>query len=69
MFSISLEQPQQIGIKVFTVTGQEIMNTDEGLIEAGTHGIVIDASSWKPGLYIYQLMAGSRIFSGKLAIK
>jgi len=45
------------------------MNTDEGILEAGKHGIMLDWTSWKPGLYLYQVMVGGKIFTGKLTVK
>jgi hypothetical protein len=68
IFAISLDKPSQVRIKVFSVTGQVIMNTDEGVMEAGNQGIMIDATSWKPGLYLYQVIAGGNTFSGKLTV-
>ena len=68
IFAISLDKPTQVRIKVFSVTGQVIMNTDEGVMEAGNQGIMIDATSWKPGLYLYQVIAGGNTFSGKLTV-
>jgi hypothetical protein len=69
IFAVSLDKSAQVSIKVFSVTGQVMMNTDEGIIETGKHGIVIDATSWKPGLYLYQVMAGEKAFTGKLTVK
>jgi hypothetical protein len=69
VFAVSLEKPAQVSIKVFAVTGQVMMNKNEDVLEAGKHGILIDATSWKPGLYLYQVMAGGKVFSGKLTVK
>jgi len=67
--AISLEKPAPVTIKVFAVTGQVMMYNDEGMMEVGKHGIVLDGTSWKPGLYLYQVMVGGKIFTGKLTVK
>jgi rhamnogalacturonan endolyase len=66
---ITLEQPASVSLKVFSVTGQLVVNSDEGLIETGQHSILLDATSWKQGLYLYQVTAGDQIFTGKLTVK
>lgn len=68
VFAISLDKPMPVSVKVFSVTGQVILDTDEGILEAGKQGIVVDASSWKPGLYLYQVVAGVKAFTGKLTV-
>jgi hypothetical protein len=68
IFAVSLEKPAQVSIKVFAIAGQVIMNVDEGILEAGKHGIVLDATSWKPALYLYQVKAGEQVFTGKLTV-
>lgn len=67
--AISLEKPASVSIKVFAVTGQVMMYNDEGMMEAGKHGIALDGTSWKSGLYLYQVMIGEKIFTGKLTVK
>lgn len=68
-FVLSLEKQAPVSIKVYAVTGQMIMFTDEGIMEAGTHRILLDGSSWMPGQYLYQVMVGENIFTGKLTVK
>jgi hypothetical protein len=69
IFAVSLDKTAPVVIKVYAVTGQLMMNTDEGVLEAGKHGIVLDASTWKPGLYLYQVMVGENSFTGKLTVR
>jgi len=68
-FAISMEKQAPVSIKIFAVTGQMMMFTDEGIMEAGKHGVVVDGTSWMPGLYLYQVLVGENIFTGKLTVK
>lgn len=69
IFAISLDQAAPVRIKIYSVTGQMIINNDEGMLEAGKQAIVIDAASWKPGLYLYQVIAGAKTFTGKMTVR
>lgn len=68
VFAITMDKADAVKIKVFSVTGKEIMNIDEGILEAGKQGILIDAGSWKPGLYLYRVTTGGKVFTGKLTV-
>jgi hypothetical protein len=66
---ITLEQPVPVSLKVFAVTGQLMVDSDEGILETGQHGIMLDGTSWKQGLYLYRVTAGDKIFTGKLTVR
>ena len=67
--AISLENQASVNIKVFAVTGQLMVDSDEGTLDAGQHNIKLDGTSWNQGLYLYQVIAGDKIFTGKLTVK
>jgi hypothetical protein len=67
--AILLENSSSVNIKVFAVTGQLMVDSDEGLLAAGLHNIKLDGTSWNQGLYLYQVIAGDKIFTGKLTVK
>jgi hypothetical protein len=66
---ITLENQANVNIKVYSVTGQLVVDLEEGNLSAGEHSIMVDASSWKQGLYLYQVVAGDQIFSGKITVR
>lgn len=65
---ITLENPATVYIKIYSVTGQMVVDSEEGNLSAGQHNILLDATSWKQGLYLYQVTAGEKIFTGKVAV-
>jgi len=67
--AVLLENSSSVNIKVFAVTGQLMVDSDEGLLAAGLHNIKLDGTSWNQGLYLYQVIAGDKIFTGKLTVK
>jgi hypothetical protein len=66
---LSLNGPASVTIKVYSLTGQVVYESDEGVMEAGRQEITFDGSTWMPGLYLYQVMAGGQLFTGKLTVK
>jgi len=65
---VSLQEEAPVQIKVFSLTGQLIYKSPEGLKSAGKHSLLLDATTWKQGLYIYEIRAGEKAFTGKLAV-
>jgi hypothetical protein len=65
---ISLTTESEILIRVFNLNGQKVYDVKEGMKSVGQHSFMLDASSWGRGLYIYEVIAGDRIFTGKLAV-
>ncbi|MBW6460763.1 MAG: T9SS type A sorting domain-containing protein [Bacteroidales bacterium] len=66
---ISLEQSAPVSYKVYTATGQLILEADAGWLSAGQHAMLIDASYWNTGLYIYRVNAGEKMISGKFTVR
>jgi hypothetical protein len=67
--AITLDKPASVSIKVYSVTGQLIVDSNEGSLNAGQNSVILDGSSWNRGLYMYQVIAGEKIFNGKLIVR
>jgi glycosidase len=66
--SFFIRDNQHVSVKVFSDQGHEIMEpVNEDLI-AGQHDVEINASSLKPGLYLYRIIAGRNSKVKKLMI-
>jgi hypothetical protein len=66
---IKLQNQSDVSIRVYSVTGQVVMNTEEGNVSKGEHNISIDASNWEQGLYLYRVLADGQEFTGKLTVR
>jgi hypothetical protein len=66
---VTLEQALPVSYTVYSITGQKMAESVNVLMDAGQHGIVVDASSWNPGLYIYKVRIGEIDYTGKLTVK
>lgn len=66
---ISLERETDVRVRIFSMTGQVLLEENHGTLDQGEHHFVIDASGWNQGLYIYQVSAGEQSFTGKLAVR
>jgi hypothetical protein len=58
-----------VELKVFDITGQEVMTLIDGqLMNAGSYNVHFDASSLASGTYIYRLKAGNYVESKKMML-
>jgi hypothetical protein len=53
-----LEEATKVTLEIFNVTGQKVMEFNEGRKASGTHSVSIDGSSLPAGIYYYSLTAG-----------
>lgn len=60
-------------LRLYDVTGSELLNRDLGTLSAGTHSEVIDVSTLPSGTYLYHLTVegpeGSRVYSKSLEVQ
>ncbi|MGH7496090.1 MAG: T9SS type A sorting domain-containing protein [bacterium] len=59
-----LKNPGQVQVKVFDMTGREVMTLVDHLMPSGSHNLVFDAKGLASGTYYYRL-----IFSGQTLTK
>jgi len=66
-FGLTVEMP--VELKVFDITGQEVMTLiNNELLQAGTYNVTFDASDLASGTYIYRLKAGDFVSSKKMML-
>lgn len=67
MIRFTLAVPSVVSLKVFTVTGEEVMSVLENVsLAAGSHLYNVDASRLNSGVYIYTISDGSKTLSRKM---
>jgi hypothetical protein len=66
---LSLQSGADVKVSVYNLAGQEIYSAEPGTLNAGSHSFTLDGSSWNQGIYIYKVMAGDKLFTGKLTVK
>jgi hypothetical protein len=54
-----LEESANVTLEVFNVTGQRVMNFNEGKKSSGSHSLTIEASALPAGIYYYSITAGN----------
>lgn len=68
-FSIYLKENAPVTVDVYSITGQLVGTKQESFMGTGRHNIFMDASSWSQGVYMYRVIAGEDIFSGKITVR
>jgi hypothetical protein len=57
-----------VSLKVYNTLGQQVRELVNGIIKAGNHEVLFDASGLASGIYLYQLNAGSHIQTQKMIL-
>ncbi len=68
-FEVTLNQPAQVSMEVFSLTGQKVMATDYGYKLAGKHALAIDGTSFTNGIYFYTVTAGQQKSTHKMMVR
>jgi hypothetical protein len=67
-FSFDLPEAAQIKLRIYNLQGQVVAKLIDGMMEAGTHDIVFNASHLASGIYLYTFTTGGQTISGKLVL-
>jgi hypothetical protein len=57
-----------VQLKIFNMLGEEVATLVDGMVEAGPHQVLFDASSVSSGMYAYRLIAGDFIETRKMLV-
>ena len=68
-FNIILRNNKEVRIQIFDITGKKIDNINRAIYSKGVHSISYNTTNLTNGIYIYQVLTGNEINSGKLIVK
>ena len=68
VISYQLPETTDVELSVYDLTGREVSTLVDGQVQAGSHRVTFDGSKLSSGVYVYQLIAGSRKLSRKLTL-
>ena len=63
---LSIPSTSFVSLKIFNVLGAEIASLLNENKTPGTHQVTWDARGYPSGVYLYRLIAGGNVFSGKM---
>lgn len=64
----NLPQQAHVSLKVFDITGREVVTLVDNNMSAGSHTIEWDASNLSSGVYLYRITAGNFMYTRKLTL-
>jgi hypothetical protein len=67
--TVEISQPSTVGLEVFNMTGQKVLELPARKMNAGSHDITFDASSFTSGVYFYTVNAGGEKVTRKMIVK
>lgn len=66
--SYQVDGMENVSIRILNIAGQQVYSNDLGLQTSGTHNLQINADNFASGIYVMNLMIGSKIVSHKLSV-
>ncbi len=66
---VNLNEDSEVSYRIFSASGQQMEEGKPATMTSGSHGIMVDVEGWKPGLYIYKVIIGTKTLSGKFTVK
>ena len=68
-FNVILRNNKEVSIQIFDITGKMVDNINRANYSKGVHSISYNTTNLTNGIYIYQVISGKEINSGKLIVK
>lgn len=62
------KEMSNVNIKMFDLTGKEVLNLNKGTLAAGLYNETVDATNLEAGIYFYSIIANGTRFTKKLTI-
>lgn len=69
ILSLKLTRPADVKISAFSLLGQQVLNLDKGIVNAGSHEFVLDVSGMNTGVYFVSVKAGGQVETRKLIVE
>ena len=67
-FKITLPNIQFVTLEVYNMLGQKVQILANGKLEAGEHNFQFNGTHLATGTYIYRLVSGEKVQSGKILL-
>lgn len=67
-FSFQVERKEDVGLKMFDISGKTVQEESFGAFEAGSYSESVEIASLAAGVYFYRLQIGARSFQGKIIV-
>ncbi|MDX1420263.1 MAG: T9SS type A sorting domain-containing protein [Rubricoccaceae bacterium] len=64
----AVETPADVRLAVYDVLGREVAVLVDARVEAGTHAATLDARDLAPGTYVYRLVVGTVVQTGRMTL-
>ncbi len=66
---LTLAQAADVTVNVYSILGQNVQETNSGILRAGNHQLVIDASGLNKGVYFISVKVGDQVQTRKMIVE
>ena len=64
----NLEMQQQVNLQIFDILGQRVATLVDGIRQAGSYEVRLDAADLSSGVYFYRLQGGNQQLTRKMTL-
>ena len=64
----NLEMQQQVSLQIFDILGQRVATLVDGIRQAGSYEVRLDAADLSSGVYFYRLQGGNQQLTRKMTL-
>ena len=66
---VTMPKPSLLSIDIYNLTGQKIMTLNKGMVNSGTHQLVVDGNQLNSGIYFYTVRINNESFTHKMIVE
>ncbi len=66
--AFALDTPGEVSLVVYDVRGRAVAGLASGAFGAGAHAVALEAGTWPSGVYVWRLVAGGRVETGRVTV-
>lgn len=66
--NVVMDHNSDVAVKVYDITGRMVINETKGTLAKGEHNLKLNTAKLNNGIYMYQVVMGEQVESGKITI-
>ena len=66
---LTLAAPTSVSVEVYSILGQAVQKTSNGIMAKGTHELIVDATGLNKGVYFISVKVGDQVQTRKMIVE
>ena len=66
---VNIEESANLSLELTNMVGQKVLSQEKGIVNAGSHEFVLDATNLQAGIYFYTVTAGESNVTKRMIVR